>query len=159
MDLSHIQELDKDVKIYGLGLSQSVIKADYGIFVGIYTGQENHVDIAIISQMPLKAQIVKKIGGIAFIIIFKRILNIQERRPVSPTARNWEFHIHPMLNILHIQYTQIVRTTSSLNGSCRVQHQSSSCKHYLREKVLSCHQMIQQMVLRYNLIPISVNMI
>jgi hypothetical protein len=88
MDLSHIQELDKDVKIYGLGLSQSVIKADYGIFVGIYTGQENHVDIAIISQMPLKAHIMKSFGGIAFIIILERILNIQERMVASSPASN-----------------------------------------------------------------------
>jgi hypothetical protein len=78
--LSHLQELEKYVKIkmdphafVGLGLSHSVLKADFCVIVGIYTGQENHVVPAIVSWVSLKAQIAKLFGGIAFIIILERI--------------------------------------------------------------------------------------
>jgi hypothetical protein len=71
----------------GLGLSPLVPKADCCVIVGIYIGLENHVVIATMSQA-LNAQIVKLFGGIVFIIILERILNIQEGHPASSTARN-----------------------------------------------------------------------
>jgi hypothetical protein len=88
----------------GLVLSESVRNAYYCVFVGMSTGKENYAVIAIIlSQMPLKSHIVKLFGGVAFIIISERILNIQGRLLTSSTSRNWEFHIHPMLYTASIQ--------------------------------------------------------
>jgi hypothetical protein len=76
-------------------LSPLVHKADCCVIVGIYTGLENHVVIATMSQVSLNAQIVKLFGGIVFIIILERISNIQERQRVSSTARNFESPMHP----------------------------------------------------------------
>jgi hypothetical protein len=85
----------------GLGMSHSVLEVYFCVFLAMYTGQLYHFTTAIISQKSLKAQIVTLCGGIAFIIILERILNIQERRPTSSAARKWESPIDPMLNVLH----------------------------------------------------------
>jgi hypothetical protein len=78
----------------GLGFSHLVPKADCCVIVGIYTGLEDHVVTDIMSQASLNVQIVKLFGGIIFIIILERILNIQERQPASSTARNLESPMH-----------------------------------------------------------------
>jgi hypothetical protein len=99
--LSHIQELEKDVRVYGSPRFRSdrivtlVPKVDCFVTVDIYTGLENHVITAIMSQASLNAQIVKLFGWIVFIIILERILNIQEHQPTSSTARNLESSMHP----------------------------------------------------------------
>jgi hypothetical protein len=99
--LSHVQELEKDVRVYGSPHFCRVMiftlapKADCCVIVGIYTGLENHVITAIMSQASLNAQIVKLFGGIVLIIILERISNIQERQPASSTARNLESPMHP----------------------------------------------------------------
>jgi hypothetical protein len=46
-----------------LGLSPLLPKADCCVSVGIYTGLENHVVIATMSQASLNAQIVKYLVG------------------------------------------------------------------------------------------------
>jgi hypothetical protein len=96
----------------GLGLLHSVPNADFCVIVGIYTGQEHHVVTDIISQVSVKSQIMKLFGGIAFIIILERILNIQERQPASSTARNLESPMHLMSKELHSRYTPSVATHS-----------------------------------------------
>jgi hypothetical protein len=78
-----------------LGLSHLVTKADRCVIVGIYTEMENHVVTATMSQASLNAQIVKLFGGTVSIIILEQILNIQERQPVSSTARSLESPMHP----------------------------------------------------------------
>jgi hypothetical protein len=90
----------------GLGLSHLVPKAYCCVIVGIYTGLENHVVTAIMSQASLNAQIVKLFGAIVFIIILEiiileRILNIQKRQPASSTARNMESPMYPTSKKLH----------------------------------------------------------
>jgi hypothetical protein len=79
----------------GLGVSHLVPNADCCVSVGIYTGLENQVVTAIMSQASLNAQILKLFGGIVLIIILERILNIQERHPASSTARKLESHMQP----------------------------------------------------------------
>jgi hypothetical protein len=79
----------------GLGFSHLVPNADCCVIMGIYTGLENHVITAFMSQASLNPQIVKLFGGIVFIIILERILNIQERQPASSTARNLESPMYP----------------------------------------------------------------
>jgi hypothetical protein len=65
----------------GLVLSHLLPNADCCVILGIYTGLENHVVAAVMSQVLLQANIVKLFGGVVFIIIFERRLNIQERQP------------------------------------------------------------------------------
>jgi hypothetical protein len=100
----------------GLGLSPLVHKAYCCVIVDIYIGLEYHVVIATMSQASLNAQIVKLFGGIVFIIILERISNIQERQPVSSTARNLESPMHPASKKLRILYTIIVLIPSFSNG-------------------------------------------
>jgi hypothetical protein len=100
----------------GLGLSPLVHKADCCVIVGIYTGLENHVVIATTSQASLNVQIVKLFVGIVFIIILDRISNIQERQPISSTARNLESPMHPASKKLRSLYTIIVLIRSFSNG-------------------------------------------
>jgi hypothetical protein len=57
----------------GLRLSALVPKADCCVIVGLYTGLENHVVIATMSQASLNAQIVKLFGGTVFIIILELV--------------------------------------------------------------------------------------
>jgi hypothetical protein len=100
----------------GLGLSPLVPKADCCVIVGIYTGLENHVVIATMSQASLNAHIVKLFGGTVFIIILERILNIQERQPASSTARNLESPMHSASKKLRSLYTISVLIPSFSNG-------------------------------------------
>jgi hypothetical protein len=65
----------------GLGLSHVVPNTDCLVIVGIYTGLENHVITAIMSQASLKAQIVKLFGGIVSIIILEK--NIEYTRTAA----------------------------------------------------------------------------
>jgi hypothetical protein len=100
----------------GLELSPLVPKADCCVIVDIYTGLENHVVIATMSQASLNAQIVKLFGGTVFIIILERIYNIQEKQPASSTARNLESPMHPASKKLRSHYTIIVLIPSFSNG-------------------------------------------
>jgi hypothetical protein len=100
----------------GLGLSHLVPNADCCVIVGIYTGLENHFVTAIMSQASLNAHIVKLFGGTVSIIIFERILDIQERQLASSTSRNLESPMHPTSKKLPSLYTIIVLIRSFSNG-------------------------------------------
>jgi hypothetical protein len=102
----------------GLGLSQLVPKADCCVIVGIYTGMENHVVTATMSQASLNAQIVKLFGGTVSIIILEKILNIQERQPASSTARNLESPMHPTSKKLPSLYT----VNTSVKAGAQIPH-------------------------------------
>jgi hypothetical protein len=99
LDLSHVQELEKDVKIYGsprfrrVGIVTLSAGGSFYVFVAVYIGHASHVGIVIILLILLKALIAKLFGGEASIIILERILNTQERLPKSSTRRKSESHI------------------------------------------------------------------
>jgi hypothetical protein len=65
------------------------------VIVGINTGLENQVLTAIMTHASLNAHIVKLCGGIVFILILERILNMQKRQPASSTETNLEPPMNP----------------------------------------------------------------
>jgi hypothetical protein len=128
--LSHVQKLEKCIKIYGsprFRRVRIVMLSTQGrlLYICGYVhraGKPCHHCYHITDA--IESTYCEIIWWDTFIITSERILNIQERLLASSTARNWEFPIHPILTVLHSQYILISRTRSFLNGSCRVQYQS-----------------------------------
>jgi hypothetical protein len=101
MDLSHVQELQKYVRVLGSPplrrvrivtlITQGRLLCNCGY---IYRAGKTCHHCYHVTRI-IESTDCELFGGIVFIIILERILNIQERQPASSTARNLESPMQP----------------------------------------------------------------